>query len=89
MNNKLKSLIASVLAVVMIFALAACGKSGEVSGKGGSKTGRENAPDFVYVSSFREIDNDNSALGAACFTDRGFYSTPSEIVGRREPDGFK
>ena len=90
MKKSLKSLIASVLAVAMIFALAACGTSGTPgqSGLSGTpgKSGNEPAPAFVYVSSFREIDNaQGQGIGAACFTDKGFYTTPSEIVGQREP----
>ena len=90
MKKSLKSLIASVLAVAMIFALAACGTSGTPGQSGPSgtpgKSGNEPAPAFVYVSSFREIDNaQGQGIGAACFTDKGFYTTPSEIVGQREP----
>ena len=90
MKKSLKSLIASVLAMAMIFALAACGTSGTPgqSGLSGTpgKSGNEPAPAFVYVSSFREIDNaQGQGIGAACFTDKGFYTTPSEIVGQREP----
>ena len=89
MKNKYRSLIASVLAVAMVFALAACGAGGSQSGTGapsaGGKSGSESAPLFVYVPSFREVKNDdNKALGAACFTADGFYTTPSEVVGRRE-----
>lgn len=85
MKKNLRSLIASVLAVAMIFALAACGKSGGQSGKPGQSG--EAAPAFTYVSSFREVKNeDNKPIGAACFTDTGFYTTPSEVVGQREPE---
>ncbi|MBR0207723.1 MAG: extracellular solute-binding protein [Oscillospiraceae bacterium] len=84
MKKNWKSLIASVLAVAMIFTLAACGKSGGRNGKSGQSG--DTAPAFAYVSSFREVKNrDNQAVGAACFTDSGFYTTPSEVVGRREP----
>ena len=85
MKKNLRSLIASVLAVAMIFALAACGKSGGQSGKPGQSG--EAAPAFTYVSSFREVKNeDNKPIGVACFTDTGFYTTPSEVVGQREPE---
>ena len=85
MKKNLRSLIASVLAVAMIFALAACGKSGGQSGKPGQSG--EAAPAFTYVSSFREVKNeDNKPIAAACFTDTGFYTTPSEVVGQREPE---
>ena len=93
MKKNMKSLIASVLAVVMIFSLAACGKTEQSpsgsSGVGtaapsGGKSGE--TPTFVYVSSFREIANeDNKAVGAMCFTDSGFYTSSSDVVGRREP----
>ena len=91
MKKNCKSLIASVLAVAMIFALAACGSpagtpsgSPAAPGKPG-KTGSESTPAFVYVSSFREVKNENNrGIGTTCFTDKGFYTTPSEIVGHRE-----
>ena len=91
MKKNHRSLIASILALAMIFSLAACGQGNQSgqSGQSGSsgKSGNEPAPQFVYVSSFREVKNeDNSALGAACFTDKGFYTTPSEVIGRREPE---
>ena len=61
MKKSLKSLIASVLAVAMIFALAACGTPGTPGQSGPSgtpgKSGNEPAPAFVYVSSFREVEN--------------------------------
>ncbi len=86
MKNTYRSLIASVLAVAMIFTLAACGKAGQSGTPGGSGKSGEASPAFVYVSSFREVKNeDNSPVGAACFTETGFYTTPSEVVGRREP----
>ena len=84
MKKNFKSLIASILAVTMIFALAACGTPG---GSPSGNPGSETAPDFVYVSSFQEVKNeDNQAIGASCFTPEGFYTTPSEVVGRREPN---
>ena len=102
MKKNYRSLIASVLALAMIFALAACGApAGQSSSSGnpgqsgtsaapaqsGSKSVRNDTPEFVYVSSFREVKNeDNRALGAACFTDKGFYTTPSEVIGQREPE---
>lgn len=93
MKKSFKSLIASVLAVMMIFSLAACGKSdssggGSAAPSGGGKSGGKTAdtPAFVYVSSFREIPSeDNKALGSLCFTDEGFYTSTSDVVGRREP----
>ncbi|MBQ3481102.1 MAG: extracellular solute-binding protein [Oscillospiraceae bacterium] len=103
MKKNFRSLIASVLAVAMLFTLAACGAPGGQSGSSGTpggqsassgspapsgnKSGRDGSPEFVYVSSFREVKNeDNQGIGAACFTDRGFYTTPSEVVGQREPE---
>lgn len=93
MKRNWKSLIASVLAMVMIFSLAACGQGGgesggpSGSGKSGGKGGKESTPEFVYVSSFREIANeDNESMGTLCFTDSGFYTTSSDVVGQREPE---
>ena len=91
MKKNTKQLFASVLAFAMLFSLAACGAGGQ-SGPNGSankpgQSGRDAAPEFVYVSSFQEIGNDrNEPLGAVCFTDKGFYATTSDVVGRREPE---
>ena len=75
MKKNFRSLIASILAVAMIFALTACGQSGTYGQNGmpgaTGKSGNEPAPAFVYVSSFREVDNaQKQGLGAACFTDK-------------------
>ena len=59
MKKKFQSLIASVLAVMMIFSLAACGKTESGSGANGTPSGGKtggktgDTPAFVYVSSFR------------------------------------
>ena len=92
MKKNFRSLIASVLAVMMIFSLAACGKTDSSGGKtdsSGGKPGGKTAdtPAFVYVSSFREIPSeDKQSVGALCFTDEGFYTSTSDVVGRREPE---
>ncbi|MBR0040642.1 MAG: extracellular solute-binding protein [Oscillospiraceae bacterium] len=87
MKKNLKSLIASVLALMMIFSLAACGKTDNSGGSvtpSGGKAGE--TPAFTYVSSFREVPNEeNEALGAICFTSDGFYTSSSDVVGQREP----
>ena len=90
MKKTFRALIASVLAVMMIFSLAACGskESGGNAAKPGSagKTGgKEATPEFVYVSSFEKAENNNRPMGAACFTETGFYATSSDVVGQREP----
>ena len=93
MKKNMRSLVASVLAVLMLVSLAACGggsdkpgqqSSGQTGGKTGGKSGDH--PEFVYVSSFREVENDNKPIAATCFTETGFYSTSSDVVGRREPE---
>ena len=98
MKNTLRALVASVLAVMMIFSLAACsgkdtsGGTGApaasgTGGKPGGKTGgKDSVPAFVYVSSFETIANDNKPLGVTSFTDEGFYATSSDVVGQREPE---
>ena len=88
MNKKLKSFVASLLAVMMLVSLAACGGGGDKPGGSapGKTGGNESAPAFVYVSSFREIPNDNKSIGVACFTGDGFYTTSSDVIGRREPE---
>ena len=92
MKKNFRSLIASVLAVMMIFSLAACGKTDSSGGGSGTPSGGKpggktaDTPAFVYVSSFREIPSeDNQSVGALCFTDEGFYTSTSDVVGRREP----
>ena len=92
MKKSFRSLIASVLAVMMLLSLAACGggKSGGSTPSGGgtpSSGGKSGeTPSFVYVSSFREVPSEkNQALGAMCFTDEGFYTSSSDVVGQREP----
>lgn len=86
MNKKLKSFVASLLAVMMLVSLAACGGSDKPGSAPGKTGGNESAPAFVYVSSFREIPNDNKSIGVACFTGDGFYTTSSDVIGRREPE---
>ena len=90
MKKIFRALIASVLAVMMVFSLAACGakESNDGSAKPGNtgKTGgKETTPEFVYVSSFEKANNNNRPMGAACFTETGFYATSSDVVGQREP----
>ena len=90
MKKTTKQLFASILLVAMLFSLAACGRSGQSSQSGAAKpsqSGKVETPAFTYVSSFREIKNDkNEALGVIGFTDKGFYTTTSDVVGRREPE---
>ena len=93
MKKNFQSLIASVLAVMMIFSLAACGKTESGSGANGTPSGGKtggmtsDTPAFVYVSSFREIPSeDNESLGALCFTADGFFTSTSDVVGQREPE---
>ena len=90
MKKTFRALIASVLAVMMIFSLAACGSkesggSAAKPGNTGKTGGKEAVPEFVYVSSFEKADNNNRPMGAACFTETGFYATSSDVVGQREP----
>ena len=94
MKKSYKSLIASVLAIMMIFSLAACGGGNEGSsatpggiGNQNAKSGRDGAPQFAYVSSFREVKNDTrQPINAVSFTDKGFYTTSSDVIGQREPE---
>ena len=87
MKKNFKMLLASVLALAMLFSLAACGKGGE--GGGASRpgaSGKDGTPEFVYVSSFKTVENEkNQPISALLFTDAGFYTTTSDVVGRREP----
>ena len=94
MKKSYKSLIGSILAILMIFSLAACGGGNEGSsatpggiGSQTAKPGKDGAPQFAYVSSFREVKNDTrQPINAVSFTDKGFYTTSSDVVGQREPE---
>ena len=94
MKKTFRALVASVLAVMMILSLAACGgkdtsntPGGNAKGGASGKTGgKDGTPTFVYVSSFEKIANDNKPLGVTAFTDSGFYATSSDVVGQREPE---
>ena len=94
MKKTFRALVASVLAVMMIFSLAACGgkdTSGTPggnakSGASGKTGGKDGTPTFVYVSSFEKKANDNKPLSVTAFTDSGFYATSSDVVGQREPE---
>ncbi len=82
MNKNLRMLLASVLALAMLLSLAACGDGGSKPGS----AGKESTPAFVYTSSFREVEKDSAdPMSALLFTDDGFYTTTSDVVGRREP----
>ena len=91
MNRTIKMIFASALIFAMLFSLAACGQSAEQSGGTGKPgkpgtSGKADTPAFVYVPSFREVENEkNEAVGVLAFTDTGFYTSSSDIVGRREP----
>ena len=91
MNRTIKMMLASVLVFAMIFSLAACGKAGEQGGgtskpgKPGS-SGKAETPAFVYVSGFQSAEGENNdPINVLAFTDTGFYTTASDVVGRREP----
>lgn len=87
MNNKLKSIVAVLLAAVMAFSLTACG------GQSGDDVQKDNpsstpASEYVYSASYTEIDNNNQWIGGnGIFTENGFYYTAQEIIGQDIPEG--
>ena len=90
MKHKFRSCAALLMALCIVFSLAACGQSGS-TGSDTKQTGTKNnepAPEFTYTASFtrlRENSKDNSEPQAV--TADGFYSIGSEKVGDRTPEG--
>ena len=96
--RRVKQIAALLLAVLMLLALAACGKSGEqsanpggqseTSGKSGDKQAPKEtpAPEFVYTADYETL-NLPEELGdfwPDLVTEDGFLSIVAEKVGERE-----
>jgi len=89
MKNSLKRILCTILALSMLFALAACGSKNEGQQGGQSGTGRDdgNNPEFAYVTEFNEIYRGEQYFYPRLLTDEGFYSVSSEKVGEYIPEG--
>ena len=86
MKNRLKSLLALLLAAVMVLSLAACGKSED--GSGDKEDGDEEHPEFAYTAVFDKIASDQDvSLYPRVYTEDGFYSTSYEKIGNNTPEG--
>ena len=96
--RRVKQIAALLLAVLMLLALAACGKSGEqsanpggqseTSGKSGDKQAPKEtpAPEFVYTADYETLNLPEELGGfyPNLVTEDGFLSIVGEKVGERE-----
>lgn len=89
--NNMKRFLAIVLALAMIFALAACGQKQEES-EGGKESGRNKdskntpAPEFVYKANYQTLNGGNKSqqFYPTLVTQDAFYCINNEVVGQRE-----
>ena len=81
----MKKLLALILALSMILALCACGKSSQ---GGTAKVEETPVPEYVYKSSYKELAmNSSNYLQVLYVTSEGFYASYNEVVGQREHEG--
>ena len=60
MKNRIKSLAALIMALCIIFSLAACGGgSGNEKSDSGKSSDSEPTPEFTYTSSFKSLRSDS------------------------------
>ena len=83
MNKKVRSLLALLLAAVLMLGLAACGKQGGEE----PKPEETETPEYVYTAAYKTIDGANSFMSPQVFTEDGFYVTSHEKVGTAVPEG--
>ena len=90
MKHKFRSCAALLMALCMIFSLAACGQSGS-TGSDTKQTGTKNnepAPEFTYTASFTKLrENSKDDSQPQTVTAGGFYSVGNEKVGDNTPEG--
>ena len=90
MKHKFRSCAALLMALYMIFSLAACGQSGS-TGSDTKQTGTKNnepAPEFTYTASFTKLlENSKDDSQPQTVTADGFYSVGNEKVGDNTPEG--
>ena len=89
--DKMKRMMALLLALVMALGLAACGGGSNGGGNGGNGNGGKAeatpTPEYVYASEFTKLPGGESdrSLNVVLTTENGFYGTRNEVVGQREP----
>ena len=91
MKSNVKKFLSLLLVLSLVLALCACGKS-EVAGDKGSNTSAspEAAPEFAYISEFKDLELPGKSAAPAVLTDDGFYYYYMEKVGERSvPEGQK
>ena len=91
MKSNTKKSLSLLLVLSLVLALCACGKS-EGAGDKGSDTSAspEAAPEFAYISEFKELKLSGKSATPAVLTDDGFYYYYMEKVGERSvPEGQK
>ena len=91
MKSNVKKILSLLLVLSLVLALCACGKS-EGAGDKGSDTSAspEAAPEFAYISEFKDLELPGKSAAPAALTDDGFYYYYMEKVGERSvPEGQK
>ena len=90
MKHKFRSCAALLMALCMVFSLAACGQSGS-TGSDTKPSGTKNTeptPEFVYSASFTKLrENSKDDSQPQTVTADGFYSVGNEKVGDNTPEG--
>lgn len=91
MKSKTKRLLSLLLALSLILALCACGKSENGGKSPGSSASPGAAPEFTYSAQFKELTPPKvTSFSPAVITDKGFYYYYMEKVGERPvPEGQK
>ena len=94
--KKIMKTLALLLALAMLFGLAACGQagtndseSGNNNGGGGGKTKTKETPvpEYVYRATYSPVSNQYEQLryfSPTMTTEDGFYCVYNEVVGQRE-----
>lgn len=90
MKHKFRSCTALLMALCMVFSLAACGQSGS-TGSDTKPSGTKNTeptPEFTYTASFTKLrENSKDDSQPQTVTADGFYSVGNEKVGDNTPEG--
>ena len=92
--KKIMKMLALLLALAMLFGLAACGQSesggsdSESEKSGGRSRSKETpAPEFVYKANYAPVATDNDQMRSfypRLVTEDGFYCVSTEVIGQRE-----
>ncbi len=88
MNKTTKRILALLLCLVMILALAACGKEKESEQPVEHPADAVKAEGYAYKAEYKPVEtNAQWGLSAVAFTDDGFYATGYEKAGKQIPEG--